>query len=73
MPGTEEKGEVMEDRPFDAFDGGAKVLCAIKEVLRYGGSVERAVKAGERALSDSRPRTTDLGHSISTNPPKELQ
>jgi hypothetical protein len=53
-------------RPFDAYDGGCKVLGAIKEVLDCGGPIETAIKHGEAALSDLRPKTTDLGHSIST-------
>lgn len=41
-------------RPFDAYEGGAKVLAAIKEVLRYNGPLEKAIDAGERALLDLR-------------------
>jgi hypothetical protein len=43
--------------PFDAFDGGAKVLAAVKEVIRYGGPVEKAIRNGEAALSDLRGST----------------
>jgi hypothetical protein len=43
-----------EARPFDAYDGGAKVLNAVTEVFKHGGSAEAALDAGRRALSDLR-------------------
>lgn len=67
-----------EPRPFDAYDGGAKVMAAIREVLDNGGSVERALANGEAALRDLQEKAPplvrvgplNLGHSIGTNPPR---
>lgn len=46
----------LRDQPFNAFEGGAKVLAAIKEVLDCGGPIEVALKHGEAALLDLRER-----------------
>jgi hypothetical protein len=54
--------DVPQSRPFDAWDGGAKVLGAIREVLKYGGSIERALDAGQRALDDLRPKSPSPPH-----------
>lgn len=52
--------EENKARPLDAYEGGAKVLAAISEVLKLGGSPESALKAGKAALLDLRPSTHDI-------------
>lgn len=47
--------QVNESRPYGAYEGGAKVLLAVLEVLEHGGSKDRAIEAGNAALSDLRP------------------
>jgi CxxC motif-containing protein (DUF1111 family) len=58
--------EKNEARPFTAHDGGARVLGAIEEVLKHGGSTEKALEHGKAALRDLLPKAPNLGHRIST-------
>jgi hypothetical protein len=51
--------ELNESRPFNAYEGGAKVLGAINEVLSHGGSVGKALQCGENALRDLRAASAD--------------
>jgi hypothetical protein len=45
--------------PYGAYEGGAKVLSAVAEVLNRGGSAEKALAAGRAALSDLQPRVAE--------------
>jgi len=58
----------VNEMPFGAYEGGAKVLNAIREVINGGGSIDRALKAGNDALMDLRPRLPDPGIPIYRHP-----
>ncbi|MEA3053510.1 MAG: hypothetical protein QOG72_2413 [Sphingomonadales bacterium] len=53
--------EVQQSRPYNAWDGSAKVYGAIAEVLNHGGTPERALANGRAALDDLRTTVDEDG------------